>query len=242
MTLDEFVQKYRGVGIDYDGSYGKQCVDLYRVYCKEVLQVPQSPPISGAADIWTTYLTDKFDQFVKVANNGPIKGDIVIWNKKMGNGFGHVAIFLDGETTEFRSLDQNWTPQQCRIETHTYSNMIGWLRLKGGSMTDLQAYLGVTDDQAAKARLKEHLGELNGKCDWGNAEGIRGGFLGSERRNVGNLESQIAVLKTQIEQARAEGYAQGVKDASKPVDKVSLEEYLNLPPELYVTGTIISRR
>lgn len=56
--------------------------------------------------------------------------------------------------------------------------------------TELQIYLGVQNDTEAKARLKEHLGEFNGKCDFGNAEGDRGGFLGSSRRRVKELESQ----------------------------------------------------
>ncbi|WP_252722587.1 hypothetical protein [Treponema phagedenis] len=37
MSLDEFVKKYLGKKVDYDGHYGAQCVDLFRQYCKDVL-------------------------------------------------------------------------------------------------------------------------------------------------------------------------------------------------------------
>ena len=43
MTLTQFIKKYLGTKVDFDGKYGAQCVDLYRQYCAEVLGVPQSP-------------------------------------------------------------------------------------------------------------------------------------------------------------------------------------------------------
>lgn len=58
-------------------------------------------------------------------------------------------------------------------------------------MNQLHAYLGVANDQEALARLKEHLGEFEGKCDWGNSQPARGGFLGSERRKVATLTQQL---------------------------------------------------
>ena len=40
MTLDEFVKEYEGKKIDYDGSYGAQCVDLVRLYIQLVWGLP----------------------------------------------------------------------------------------------------------------------------------------------------------------------------------------------------------
>ena len=34
MTLEEFVNKYIGRKVDFDGAYGAQCVDLFRQYNK----------------------------------------------------------------------------------------------------------------------------------------------------------------------------------------------------------------
>jgi len=71
MALNEFFGKYEGRGIDYDGSYGFQCVDLYRQYVKEVLEAKQSPSVPGAKDIWTNYLTDVFTKISNNPDNAP---------------------------------------------------------------------------------------------------------------------------------------------------------------------------
>ncbi len=47
MTLDEFVKKYLGKKVDYDGQYGAQCVDLFRQYCKDVLGIPHTGGVIG---------------------------------------------------------------------------------------------------------------------------------------------------------------------------------------------------
>ena len=36
MTYQEFVNKYNGVGTDYDGVAGVQCVDLIKLYLNKV--------------------------------------------------------------------------------------------------------------------------------------------------------------------------------------------------------------
>ena len=48
MTLDEFVKKYNGKKVDYDGRYGCQCVDLFRQYCEDVLNIPHTGGVIGA--------------------------------------------------------------------------------------------------------------------------------------------------------------------------------------------------
>lgn len=130
MTLEEFITKYTGKGIDFDGVYSTQCVDLYRQYVKEVLGFPQSPPVEGAKDIWTTYLPEYYDRIEKTPYNQPEKGDIVIWGDKIGK-WGHVAIFIEGDNRKFKSFDQNFPiGSLCHIQEHTYNGVIGWLRPK----------------------------------------------------------------------------------------------------------------
>lgn len=94
--------------IDFDGAYAGQCVDLYRQYCKEVLAFPQSPPVRGAADIWDTYLKNCFTRYENTPTAVPQKGDVMLWNKNAGGGFGHVAVFISGDANKFKSFDQNW--------------------------------------------------------------------------------------------------------------------------------------
>ena len=131
MTLTEFVKKYLGKKIDFDGYYGGQCVDLYRQYVKEVLEFPQSPGVGGAAEIWDSADPGYYDFINNEPTAIPRIGDIVIWNRKAGGGFGHVAVFLEGTVDWFKSFDQNWpTLDKCTITTHNYTNVIGWLRPK----------------------------------------------------------------------------------------------------------------
>ena len=130
MTIKEYFSKYNGKFIDWDKHYGPTCVDNYRQYCQEVLQVPQSPPVQGAAGIWDNY---RQDLFVKIPNTPlgvPQFGDIVIWNKRL-NGYGHVAIFQTGGIWSFTSFDQNWpVGVPCHFQKHNYRYVLGWLRSK----------------------------------------------------------------------------------------------------------------
>jgi hypothetical protein len=63
--------------------------------------------------------------------------------------------------------------------------------------TGIYMYLGVEDDQGARNRLKEHLGEKNGKCNWG-AEGNDGGYLGSERKSNKTLTTDLATCNLEL--------------------------------------------
>jgi len=131
MTLQEFIDKWLGKKCDFDGFYGGQCVDLYRMYVKEVLDFPQSPGVGGAAEIWDSADPDLYDFITNSPTAVPNYGDIVIWNRKAGGGFGHVDIFLSGDANTFLGLDQNWPTLSVVTKTqHNYTNVIGWLRPK----------------------------------------------------------------------------------------------------------------
>lgn len=126
MTLDEFILKYTGQLVDWDHFYGGQCMDLYRQYCNDVLNFPQSPSVPGAKDVWNNYLTDCFERILNIPSAIPEQGDVVIW----GNGeYGHIAIFVDGDVNKFNSFDQNFpVGSKCHLQTHTYTGVLGWLR------------------------------------------------------------------------------------------------------------------
>lgn len=221
MTFNQFVSKWIGKKADFDGAYGGQCVDLFRFYCKEVLNIPQPKSVVGAKDFWTNYSTDKvlYNNFDKIYNSPkftPIKGDVMIWNANAGNGFGHIAM-CTGENTGtqyFKSFDQNWTRvSYCEIVNHSYKNVFGVLRPKvienpvpipPEEEDMLLEYLGIENEEEAKAKLKEHLGELDGKCDWGNSDSDRGGFLGSARRQNTELEKEVLELENTIRELNQE--------------------------------------
>ncbi|MCR4307755.1 MAG: CHAP domain-containing protein [Candidatus Berkelbacteria bacterium] len=130
MTTDQFVTKYNNKFIDWDGYWGAQCVDLYRQFLKEVCRVPQNPPVVGAKDIWNNYRKEDFVRIPNGPYNFPQKGDIVIWNKNAGGGFGHVGVCLVADSMRFTSFDQNWIQVSAHKQPHNYTNVIGWLRFK----------------------------------------------------------------------------------------------------------------
>lgn len=145
MTLSSFITKWNGKKADWDNAYGGQCVDLFRFYVNEVLGLGQPKGVVGAADFWANYATDLIleDNFTQIKNTAdfkPLAGDVMIWNKRAGGGFGHIAIVSDDKATldTFNSFDQNWVKiSVCEIVKHTYANVYGVLRPNKGSMTDM---------------------------------------------------------------------------------------------------------
>src|SRR3990167_1492185 len=159
ITFAEFIKKYQGQGLDWDKAYGRQCMDLYRFYVQEVLNLPQSPPVKGAAWIRFTYDKNLYNWFDNTITAVPKFGDILIWDTRAGGGFGHVAIYIRGNVLYFTSFDLNWPSQGnrdqygnfigtgvCHEQGHNYfGGLVGWLRPKVAStppttppMTDSQ--------------------------------------------------------------------------------------------------------
>ena len=136
MTLEEFITKYTGKFVEYH-SYGSgalnQCTDCTNQYIVEVLG---KTAIIGtnAVDFPTKASKDEFDFIKDAPLIVPEKGDLVVWKTN------HIAICLyaDVELPWFTSFDQNWpTGSVCKKVDHSYSNVFGWLRPKGGSMSCL---------------------------------------------------------------------------------------------------------
>lgn len=157
MSFDQFISKYNGKGIDYDGAYGFQCVDLYRQYVKEVLVVPQSPPVPGAKDVWNTYLPQYFERITNTPEGVPQKGDIMIWGSNYGP-YGHVGVYRDGNVWGFNSFDQNDpVGTKCHIQYHNYRGVLGWLRLRSQSLTPQQKEQKVRDIFGQNITSEERL-------------------------------------------------------------------------------------
>lgn len=139
MTLKEWIDLNLGKGIDFDNHFSFQCMDVYRDYVQKVLQYPQSrgltPPIEGAADVWTTYLTEYFTATPNSATNFPEAGDIIIYKKLKSNGFfGHIAIVEKADINRVTIIEQDGITNSLlkRRET-SYVSVIGWLHPKAQS-------------------------------------------------------------------------------------------------------------
>lgn len=138
MTLQEFKVKYLGKQVEYH-SFGAgalyQCVDLINAYINQCLDnnTKDYTEIIGAnaKDFKTKFDPQDFDWIDNTPPGVPQTGDIMVWNGKAGGGVGHVAIFLEGDASTFRSLDQNWSQvERVTLENHTYTNVSGWLKPK----------------------------------------------------------------------------------------------------------------
>ena len=134
MTLDEFVNIYNGKKIDYDGRYGAQCVDVFRQYCKDVLAIPHTGGVVGAAELYTKYDTMPLEQkyFERVpykAGMLPEAGDVVVFGATQTNQYGHVAIVLDATTEEMSVFEQDGFKQTgAHVGSWKYARVLGFLR------------------------------------------------------------------------------------------------------------------
>jgi len=133
MTLSQFISKYNNQGVDVDGAYGYQCMDLMHRYIIDCLGLGVG--VLAAPTAYQAYLAGDahFDKIPNSPTGVPQPGDIVFWNTTVGSA-GHVAIFISGDASQFTSFDQNWPVNSyAHSQHHTYNGVAGWLRMKGAT-------------------------------------------------------------------------------------------------------------
>lgn len=135
-TLDQFISETTNKGIDFDGYYGYQCMDLMHQYVYNCLGLTDKTILAAprARDVFEKFDTisgkEYFDKIVNTPSAVPQKGDIVFWGSAVGDA-GHVAVALGGNTNTFDSYDQNWpTGSLPHKQNHNYGGVLGWLRPK----------------------------------------------------------------------------------------------------------------
>lgn len=134
MTLEEFVNKYMKTKVDYDKAFGAQCVDLFRQYCTDVLEVPHTGSVEGAKDLFLEYnnLPKEKQYFKRVKGISGIKyGDVAIWDQTETNKYGHVAIVISKEGLNIGVIEQNGIKQDgVKFAIKSSKNLLGYLRFK----------------------------------------------------------------------------------------------------------------
>lgn len=131
MTLDQFLNKYTGKKVDYDGVYGSQCVDLFRQYCKDVLEIPHTGAVEGAKDLWHRYHSLLEPKYFTRHSYGAKVGDVAIWDSTSTNRYGHVAIVVGVQDDEFLVFEQDgFTQDGAKFNIQKKQNLLGFLRAR----------------------------------------------------------------------------------------------------------------
>jgi hypothetical protein len=150
-AFDQFIKSKTGIGIDTDGYYGFQCMDLMHEYLRTVLKL-QDLRVLAAADAKSVFQNfsgvfghELFELILNTPTNVPQKGDIMFYKEPYGryvdNGVvkyaGHVDVFVEGNAANYRAFSQNIvspnSPQglPAVINHPNYDGVLGWLRYKG---------------------------------------------------------------------------------------------------------------
>jgi len=124
MHIDNWIKEVKAKGgVDRDGHYGKQCMDLYNDYCDRVLGLKGNTGADYAKLILNnSYILKHCKKIKNYLDFVPQKGDIAVWT---GGQYGHVAIVRDNKSdiNILRTIDQNWVSQKLTEENHNYIYM-----------------------------------------------------------------------------------------------------------------------
>jgi len=148
MTLNEFVEKYKGKVVDFDGMYGGQCVDLVRQYFKDVWNLPEQPEgVKSAKDFYFKHESRPkqrmyCDCHSYIGANLPPVGSVVIFKDTDDNEHGHIAICINVVGIYIDVLEQDGVyntkaraegreQKPAYISKWKCDRLVGWLVKKG---------------------------------------------------------------------------------------------------------------
>ena len=121
---------------DPNGLQG-QCVQFVRWLLMFYYKLPQWGAIRGAADFWDNYDNDPnlnryWEKLPNTPTFVPQEGDIVIWDKSKGGGYGHVGVVFENDhsVNYFYSAESNWKPFKVTVVQHNYNGVLGFFRVK----------------------------------------------------------------------------------------------------------------
>lgn len=207
MTLDQFIQKYKGKTVCYpEGKYCGQCLSLVKIYIKEVFGIdPPASGCNGARCYWSIFPSPLDSIFEKVPNRPdlvPKKGWVAVWDGNVGGGAGHIGIVADDKATKstFNSFDSNWGSKTAQIVTHNYNNVYGFLVPKGNNMSDMYNGYDLSNRESMKVAVdvlvRVQKGEFVEKSKLDDLVKIKTAELSSK---ISDYENQIKNLNQQLE-------------------------------------------
>ena len=208
ISLDEFIEKYKGKSVGYpnDNYFKGECLSLVKWYIKEVFGIdPPASGCNGARCYWSIFPSPLDNIFEKVPNTPnlvPKKGWVAVWDGSVGGGAGHIGIVADDKATKstFNSFDSNWGSKTAQIVTHNYNNVYGFLVPKGNNMSDMYNGYDLSNRESMKVAVdvlvRVQKGEFVEKSKLDELVKIKTAELSSK---ISDYEKQIKILNTQIE-------------------------------------------
>lgn len=129
MTPKQFYEKYNGRGIDYDGAYGYQCVDGFKIACQELGIPVKATPNNWADGYWLYRNQLGYNKYFDyISNPKDFKdGDWVIWKQKsLSHPSSHIAMYYKG-----KSFGENQGGNRhFNLKATNFSDALGALRPK----------------------------------------------------------------------------------------------------------------
>lgn len=127
-----YILSHVNVGVDWDGYYGFQCMDLAVDYLYSMTN--GSIIMRGNA---VDSINNYFGKYATIYRNTPDfvpqLGDLAVWTTGSYSAYGHISIVYSATMQSFVSLDQNWNAigsmgNPAHFVTHNYSNVTHFIR------------------------------------------------------------------------------------------------------------------
>ena len=116
MKFNEWLEYVKSVnGVDVDGYYSKQCLDLTNHYFKNVIGLEGNTGADYAKNlIHNKYLLENCDLIENTLEFIPQKGDVFV---NCGYTYGHTGVCLgEGDINRFKVIDQNFDGKCSLLE------------------------------------------------------------------------------------------------------------------------------
>lgn len=111
-----WVKSKVGTGLDYDGVYGNQCVDLICYYYQYLGQT--SPGGNGCDYSWNALPSG----WQRIQGAQPQKGDILVYSGNSSNPYGHVAIYAADRETYHQNFNSHPYVEKVTYKYNGLSN------------------------------------------------------------------------------------------------------------------------
>lgn len=219
-VVDRFYARTNGQRINSCGGIMGQCVAGVQSYTNVELGIGGCPafPVAGAKDMFGTR-TDAFDWVRNTPTGVPPRGAIMVWNGRVGGGWGHTGVVTAANVNTFDCFQQN-DPygSGMHVKTYNYANVIGWAIPKGGQ---LNPGGDIMDTNSGKELYRTGLhreaendgvaGQWNGLKTADALSRLRGSeewkSLDAGLKSLQSLQKQVTELNTKVNTLTVENVA-----------------------------------